>query len=238
MTLLDSANPVAGSRVPPSIRLDDLVAATGGRLLGPTTVTHFTTAAVDSRHVIPGSLFVALRGERVDGHAFVAEAAANGATAALVERPVTLPAGSTVALVQVPDALTALQELAAWWRSRSAVRVVGITGSTGKTIAKEIVADVLSRTRSVLRNEGNLNSETGLPMTLLRLEPAHEVAVLEMSMYTGGRDRPPGRDRAAGGGRGAGGPPDASRARGQHRGHRPRQVGAPRRPAPRTGWPS
>ena len=62
MTLLDSANPVAGSRVPPSIRLDDLVAATGGRLLGPTTVTHFTTAAVDSRHVTPGSLFVALRG--------------------------------------------------------------------------------------------------------------------------------------------------------------------------------
>ncbi len=88
--------------------------------------------------------------------------------------------------MQVPDTLTALQELAAWWRSRSAVRVVGITGSTGKTIAKEIVADVLARTRTVLRNEGNLNSETGLPMTLLRLEPAHDVAVLEMSMYTEG----------------------------------------------------
>ena len=88
--------------------------------------------------------------------------------------------------MQVPDTLTALQELAAWWRSRSAVRVVGITGSTGKTIAKEIVADVLARTRTVLRNEGNLNSETGLPMTLLRLEPAHEMAVLEMSMYTEG----------------------------------------------------
>lgn len=186
MTLLDSADPVAGSRVPPSIRLDDLVAATGGRLLGPTTVTQFTTAAVDSRHVTPGSLFVALRGERVDGHAFVSEAATNGATVALVERPVTLPNGSDVALVQVPDSLSALQELAAWWRSRSAVRVVGITGSTGKTIAKEIVADVLARTRTVLRNEGNLNSETGLPMTLLRLEPAHDVAVLEMSMYTEG----------------------------------------------------
>jgi UDP-N-acetylmuramoyl-tripeptide--D-alanyl-D-alanine ligase len=186
MTLLDSANPVAGSRVPPSIRLDDLVAATGGRLLRPTTVTTFTTAAVDSRHVPPGSLFVALRGERVDGHAFVGEAAANGASVALVERPVTLPDASEMALVQVPDTLAALQELAAWWRSRSAVRVVGITGSTGKTIAKETVADVVARTRAVLRNEGNLNSETGLPMTLLRLEPAHEVAVLEMSMYTEG----------------------------------------------------
>jgi UDP-N-acetylmuramoyl-tripeptide--D-alanyl-D-alanine ligase len=80
----------------------------------------------------------------------------------------------------------ALQELAAWWRSRSAVRVVGITGSTGKTIAKEIVADVLASTLDVLRNEGNLNSETGLPMTLLRLEEQHQAAVLEMSMYTEG----------------------------------------------------
>ncbi len=173
--------------MPPSIRLDDLVAATGGRLLGPTTVTHFTTAAVDSRHVTPGSLFVALRGERVDGHAFVGEAAANGASVALVERPVTLPAEATPwHWSRCADTLAALQELAAWWRSRSAVRVVGITGSTGKTIAKEIVADVLARTRTVLRNEGNLNSETGLPMTLLRLEPEHEVAVLEMSMYTEG----------------------------------------------------
>jgi UDP-N-acetylmuramoyl-tripeptide--D-alanyl-D-alanine ligase len=172
--------------VPPSIRVDDLLAATGGRLLGPTTVTSFSTAAVDSRHVVPGSCFVALRGERVDGHRFVGEAVRNGAAVAIVERAVELPPGLDAALVQVPDPLTALQELAAWWRTRFAVRVVGITGSTGKTIAKEIVADVLSRTLEVLRNEGNLNSETGLPMTLLRLEPTHEVAVLEMSMYTEG----------------------------------------------------
>jgi UDP-N-acetylmuramoyl-tripeptide--D-alanyl-D-alanine ligase len=86
----------------------------------------------------------------------------------------------------VADPLVALQELAMWWRDRHDVRVVGITGSTGKTIAKEIVADVLSRALVTLRNEGNLNSETGLPMTLLRLEPRHEAAVLEMSMYTVG----------------------------------------------------
>jgi UDP-N-acetylmuramoyl-tripeptide--D-alanyl-D-alanine ligase len=172
--------------VPPSIGLDDLVAATGGRLLRPTTVTSFTTAAVDSRHATPGSLFVALRGERTDGHDFVAEAAANGAVVALVERAVPLPDATEMALVQVPDTLAALQELATWWRGRSSVRVTGITGSTGKTIAKEIVADMLARTSRVLRNEGNLNSETGLPMTLLRLEPGHELAVLEMSMYTEG----------------------------------------------------
>jgi len=185
MRLLDSAEASAGSSVPASIRLEDLLAATRGRLLGTTDVTAFASAAVDSRHVVPGCCFVALRGERTDGHRFVAEAVRGGATVVLVEHPVEL-SGPDVAFVQVADTLTALQEVAAWWRSRSSVRVVGITGSTGKTIAKEIVADVLSRTLRVLRNEGNLNSETGLPMTLLELAPQHEVAVLEMSMYAEG----------------------------------------------------
>jgi UDP-N-acetylmuramoyl-tripeptide--D-alanyl-D-alanine ligase len=159
--------------LPPSISLEDLLAATGGRLLGQTSVVSFATAAVDSRQIIPGCCFVALRGERVDGHAFAGEAIRAGATVLLVERPVAVPAGEHVAVVLVPDPLRALQELGAWRRSRSAVRVVGITGSTGKTIAKEILADVLARTLLTLRNEGNLNSESGLPMTLLRLEPAH-----------------------------------------------------------------
>ena len=186
MRLVDSADPSAGSSVPPSIRLDDLLAATGARLLGPTSITSFATAAVDSRNVVPGCCFVALRGERTDGHLHAADAVRAGAVALLVERPVELPAGSDVAVLQVPDPLIALQEIAAWWRARSSVRVVGITGSTGKTIAKEIVADVLSSTLRVLRNEGNLNSESGLPMTLLNLEPSHQACVLEMSMYTEG----------------------------------------------------
>ena len=186
MRLVDSADPSAGSSVPPSIRLDDLLAVTGARLIGPTSVTSFASAAVDSRHVVPGCCFVALPGERTDGHRYVADAVRAGAAVLLVERPVDLPPGVDVAVALVADPLVALQELAAWWRTRSSVRVVGITGSTGKTIAKEIVADVLARTLSVLRNEGNLNSETGLPMTLLLLEPSHQVAVLEMSMYTEG----------------------------------------------------
>jgi UDP-N-acetylmuramoyl-tripeptide--D-alanyl-D-alanine ligase len=172
--------------VPPSIRLDDLLAATRGRLIAPTAVTAIKGAAVDSRSVTPGACFVALRGEHVDGHRFVGEAVAAGAAAALVAHPVSVPAGTDVALVQVVDPLLALQELAAWWRSRSAVRVVGVTGSTGKTLAKEMIADVLARTEPVLRNAGNLNSESGLPLTLLTLTDAHRVAVLEMSMYTEG----------------------------------------------------
>ena len=186
MRLLDS--PVVRSvvHVPPTIRLDELLTAVRGRLQGPSSVTSITGAAVDSRSISPGNLFVALRGERTDGHRHVLDAVRAGASAALVDRPVELPPGVDAAVVLVADPLTALQELAAWWRSRSAARVVGITGSTGKTIAKEITADVLSRSLTTLRNEGNLNSESGLPMTLLRLEPAHEAAVLEMSMYTVG----------------------------------------------------
>jgi UDP-N-acetylmuramoyl-tripeptide--D-alanyl-D-alanine ligase len=186
MTLLDSPVVRSRVRVPPTIPIDELLVAVRGRLDGPTSVTAIRGASVDSRNVSPGSIFVALRGERTDGHRFVADALLAGASAALVEHPVELPPRTDAAIVWVADPLTALQELAAWWRGRHAVRVVGITGSTGKTIAKEITADVLSRTLVTLRNRGNLNSETGLPMTLLELGPEHEVAVLEMSMYTVG----------------------------------------------------
>jgi len=172
--------------VPSTIRLDELLAATGGRLERPSSVTSITGASVDSRRVTPNSCYVALHGARVDGHRFVADAVRAGASAALVERPVEIPQDLDAAVVIVADPLAALQDLAAWWRLRHDVRVIGITGSTGKTVAKEITADVLSRTLRTLRNHGNLNSETGLPMTLLRLGPEHEVAVLEMSMYTVG----------------------------------------------------
>jgi UDP-N-acetylmuramoyl-tripeptide--D-alanyl-D-alanine ligase len=186
MTLLDCAGVRSVVRVPPTIRLDDLLAAVGGRLQGPASVTSIAGASVDSRRVTPGSIYVALLGERVDGHTFVADALRAGAVAALVERSVDLPPDLDAPIVIVPDALRALGDLAAWWRSRHAVRVVGVTGSTGKTIAKEMAADLLSRTLITLRNEGNLNSESGLPMTLLRLDARHEAAVLEMSMYTTG----------------------------------------------------
>ena len=187
MRLLDSPLVRHAQEEAATIRLDDLLAAVGGRLIGSgASAVSISGASVDSRNVTPGSIFVALRGERVDGHAFLPDAIRAGAVAAMVERPVELPEGLDAPQVVVPDALRALQDLAAWWRSKHAVRVVGITGSTGKTIAKEIVADVLSRGLNTLRNEGNLNSETGLPMTLLRLGPEHEAAVLEMSMYTVG----------------------------------------------------
>ena len=186
MRLLDSRTDRSIDGVPPTIRLDDLMAAVGGRLSGPDHLVSISGASVDSRRVTPGSIFVAIRCERTDGHAFVEDAVRAGAVAALVAHPVEVRAAHEVPQVIVDDPVEALGRLAAWWRLQHDVRVVGITGSTGKTIAKEMVADVLSEAMVTLRNEGNLNSETGLPMTLLRLEERHEAAVLEMGMYTTG----------------------------------------------------
>jgi UDP-N-acetylmuramoyl-tripeptide--D-alanyl-D-alanine ligase len=144
--------------------------------------------AVDSRLVEPGNVFVALPGERVDGHEFLGAALAAGASALLVARPVddALLAGQDATVVVVVDPLRALQSLAAAWRLRFDPLVVGITGSIAKTSTKEAVAAVLGAALPTLRNEGNLNNEIGLPLTVLRLRADHRAAVLEMGMYVGG----------------------------------------------------
>ena len=155
---------------------------------------------IDSREVEPGDLFVALKGERADGHNFVADAFSRGAVAALVEQDLPLdcrvidlrPESTAVVQVTLPvclrvnNTLTSLQDLAGGWRSKFNARVVGITGSVGKTSTKELVWTVLSRRFRVLRSEGNLNNEIGVPLTLLQLEPAHQRVVLEMGMYARG----------------------------------------------------
>jgi len=155
---------------------------------------------VDSREAVPGSLFVALRGEHVDGHDFVSQAFANGAIAAIVSRP--LPGCTILDLrsgqptpeitfelplcLLVDDTVTAMQAAAQAWRARFNTRVVGITGSVGKSSTKELVHSVLSRQYRTLKSPGNRNSVLGLPPVLLELRPFHEYAVLEMGMYTPG----------------------------------------------------
>ncbi|MFL5726973.1 MAG: UDP-N-acetylmuramoyl-tripeptide--D-alanyl-D-alanine ligase, partial [Chloroflexota bacterium] len=145
-------------------------------------------AAVDSRVVERGNLFVALPGEHVDGHDFVGAALAAGAAAVLVARPVdaAVLAGADATVIVVPDPLGALQAIAAAWRLRFDPLVVGITGSIAKTSTKEAVAAVLGAAMPTLRNEGNQNNEIGLPLTVLRLRSEHRAAVLEMGMYVGG----------------------------------------------------
>jgi UDP-N-acetylmuramoyl-tripeptide--D-alanyl-D-alanine ligase len=166
----------------------DLVAATDGTLLHDAG-RPIRGGAVDSRLVESGNLFVALPGERTDGHHFLAAAVAAGAAAVLVSRPVddtALRAMGDVSIVRVADTLLGLHAIAAAWRARFDPLVVGITGSLAKTSTKDATAAVLAAALPTLKSEGNANNEVGLPLTLLRLGPVHRAAVLEMGMYVGG----------------------------------------------------
>jgi len=145
----------------------------------------FTSVHTDSRTVQPGGLFFALKGAETDGHRYLADAVARGATGVVVERP---PAGAAAAeVLLVPDTWAALYDLARSRLKEAAPIVVGITGSNGKTSTKEMLAAILATRFRVLSTEGNLNTETGVPLTILRLEPGeHEVLVLEMGMQRPG----------------------------------------------------
>ncbi len=170
----------------PALTADDLARLTGGRLLARSD-RPIRGAAVDSRLVEPGQVFVALPGERTDGHEFIANAVGRGAAAVIVTRPVPEPAVlGDLTVVRVADGLAALGAIAAGWRQRFDPLVVGVTGSIAKTSTKEAIAAVLGRRFRTLRSEGNQNNEIGLPLTVLRLGPEHEAAVLEMGMYVGG----------------------------------------------------
>ena len=176
------------------LTLAEVLEATGGELKGARASVggvRFSRVVVDSRAVTPGALFVALKGQQHDGHAFVAQSLAHGAAGALVER---IPADCAWALnpgaegpplIVVPSSQDALAAMARYALDRHPnLEVVGITGSLGKTTTKEVVASVLGAHRRVLKSEGNLNSEIGLPMTVLNgLDRPYDIAVLEMAMY-------------------------------------------------------
>jgi len=152
-------------------------------------VREATGYSIDSRTLQPCELFIAIRGERFDGHNFVASAFEHGAIAAMVARDklTTLPEEACKhPLLIVDDPLAALQQLAEAVRKHWSKRLVAITGSAGKTTTKEAIAKVLSTQFSVLKSQGNLNNGYGLPLQLLRLEPGHEVAVIEMGMSAAG----------------------------------------------------
>jgi UDP-N-acetylmuramoyl-tripeptide--D-alanyl-D-alanine ligase len=151
---------------------------------------------IDSREACPHSLFVALRGERRDGHDFVADAFARGAVTALVEREVDaecqivdMKGLLSETFIRPPiclmaeDSLKAFQRLAAFWRARFSPRVIGVTGSVGKTTTKEMIWSVLRKRFRTLKSWGSYNNEIGLPLTLLHLDPNHERVVLEMGTY-------------------------------------------------------
>jgi UDP-N-acetylmuramoyl-tripeptide--D-alanyl-D-alanine ligase len=165
--------------------LDQLLAATSGRVIQgtPRRDDRFRGGAFDSRIVQPGEVFFALRDQR-DGHEFVGDAFARGALAAVVERAV--PAPDDALLIEVSHPLHALRRLAEALRDAHPIPAVGITGSVGKTTAKEAVAAALGARYRVLRTAASFNNEIGVPLTFLRLEPTHEVAVIELGFYVPG----------------------------------------------------
>ncbi|HET7142386.1 MAG TPA: UDP-N-acetylmuramoyl-tripeptide--D-alanyl-D-alanine ligase [Anaerolineales bacterium] len=179
---------------------DALEALTSVRLANASTV--ITEAAVDSRQIIPGSLFVAIPGENVDGHDFLEESFSKGASFALIQKDMpasmrTLDLRNGLAIdssldlssplcLRVDNTVSALQQIARFWRRKLNLKVVGITGSVGKSTTKEMVAEVLGTRYRTLKSPGNLNNEIGLPLTILKLGTGHERAVLEMGFYVSG----------------------------------------------------
>ena len=167
------------------LSLLEILEATGGGEVGGTQVGNtFSTFHTDSREVARGGLFFALRGAETDGHRFVSDAISRGAAAVVVQRRMDIPSG--IVEILVPDTWAALYALAARALQRVQPLVVGVTGSNGKTSTKEMVAAILARRFEVLRSTGNLNTETGVPLTVLRLEPHHTALVLEMGLQRTG----------------------------------------------------
>ena len=166
--------------------LRDLAGAVGGRRIAGAGGTRVAGVSIDSRSLAPGDLFVAIRGARFDGHRFVADALARGASAALVSDAAALESSPGVV---VDDTVRALQALARHVRRASGARVVAVTGSVGKTTTKELAAALLAARYRVFRTRGNLNNHIGLPLSLLELRTCPEMAVVELGMSGPGEIR-------------------------------------------------
>ena len=181
------------------LSLNDILFALTGFNCKNTSLT-ITEAAIDSRKVIPGTLFIALNGEHVDGHNFIDEAFDNGALLAIIEKDIKTNHkiidlskkpidGDEIKIPKPPfclkvnNSLKALQTIAHYWRGKLNIRVIAITGSVGKSSTKELTAEVLSQKYHTHKNPGNYNNEIGLPLTILSLGEGYERLVLEMGFY-------------------------------------------------------
>lgn len=164
-------------------------AATGGRIIRGNADAPIGSISIDSRALQPGDFFVAIRGERFDGHAFVGDAVAKGASGVMVQDAAAVPANPPGVVIAVDDTTAGLQQVARDVRRRSGARVAAVTGSAGKTTTKEIAAEFLAARYRVFRNKGNLNNHIGLPLSLLELRARPDVAVVELGMNHAGEIR-------------------------------------------------
>lgn len=163
-----------------NMTLANVAQACGGKLYGgQDDLREAAGVVIDSRKAEEGSIFIATKGERADGHDFIPQVAAKGALGVVCEK---IPEGAELPYILVEDSFVALKKIAEYYRQQLSVQVVGITGSVGKTSTKEFIAGVLSQKYSVLKTQGNFNNEVGLPLTVLSIREEHQVAVLEMGI--------------------------------------------------------
>jgi len=162
------------------LTLGEICAAVGGKTAADENII-IRSITTDSRKIEEGCLFIALSGERFDGHDFIPSAFEKGAVCCLSEKD-----GFEGSVIFVEDTKKALRDLAEYYLSTLDIKVVGITGSVGKTTTKDMIASVLAQKYNVLKTDGNFNNEIGLPLTVFRLDSAHEAAVLEMGMNSFG----------------------------------------------------
>ncbi|PIQ97087.1 MAG: hypothetical protein COV67_06085 [Nitrospinae bacterium CG11_big_fil_rev_8_21_14_0_20_56_8] len=174
----------------------ECLGAIGGNLLAGNSTRRFRGVSIDSRTVREGNLFFCIRGERFDGHDFISEVIRKSAAGIVLSQQGEVPASLTGPsgsespfVIRVEDTLRALQELARHHREKFPIRIIGITGTNGKSTTKEMVASVAEMKFETLRNRGNLNNHIGLPLTLMELGPHHQVAALEMGMSAAGEIR-------------------------------------------------
>ncbi len=169
--------------------LENILAATNARIVARGADAPVAGIAIDTRHLAAREFFVAIAGAHFDGHNFIAAAKSAGAVGCLVQRcdDTLRAAAGDLWILQVPDTLVALGQLAHWWRAQhTGAQYVGITGSNGKSTTKEMVASIAQSRGAVLKTEGNFNNLIGLPLTLLRLNESHRTAVIEMGMSAAG----------------------------------------------------
>ena len=164
-----------------NLTLNNLAEACKGRYCGSLEQGNREVMSIvtDSRQTEPGALFIAIPGERVDGHVFIEDVIAKGALAVMSERDL---GQRPFPYIQVESSLQAVKDIAQFYLEQLQIPVVGITGSVGKTSTKEVIASVLSQKFRVLKTQGNFNNELGLPLTVFGLRPEHEMAVLEMGI--------------------------------------------------------
>lgn len=161
-------------------RIDELIKATRGRLVSGIKKGSVSGISIDSRQIKKNSAFIAIKGNNFDGHNFIGEAIRKGAVCIIKEARYHIEIKHDVDVIDVPDSIRALGDIAAFWRKKFSIPVIAITGSNGKTTTKDMLAHILSKNFNVLKNEGTKNNQIGLPLALLALNPAHQIAVLEL----------------------------------------------------------